>query len=59
MKKIIQKVRVISRATDEDKNLVVGAIMEAGGFVLMTGDGITDTEALDMAHVGISMGSSC
>jgi Ca2+-transporting ATPase len=59
MKSVIKSVKVIARATDEDKNLIVGAIEIAGGFILMSGDGINDTEALQMANVGVSMGSSC
>lgn len=59
MKGVIKTVKVIARATDEDKNLMVGAIKIAGGFILMSGDGINDTEALQMANVGVSMGSSC
>ena len=59
MKSVIKSVKVIARATDEDKNLIVGAIEKAGGFILMSGDGINDTEALQMANVGVSMGSSC
>lgn len=46
MKGVIKTVKVIARATDEDKNLMVGAIKIAGGFILMSGDGINDTEAL-------------
>jgi P-type E1-E2 ATPase len=46
MKSVIKSVKVIARATDEDKNLIVGAIEIAGGFILMSGDGINDTEAL-------------
>lgn len=59
MKSVIKSVKVIARATDEDKNLIVGAIEIAGGFILMSGDGINDTEALQMANVGVSMGTSC
>jgi Ca2+-transporting ATPase len=59
MKAVIKSVKVIARATDEDKNLMVAAIKSAGGFILMTGDGINDTEALALAHVGVSMGTSC
>lgn len=59
MKGVIKTVKVIARATDEDKNLMVGAIKIAGGFILMSGDGINDTEALQMANVGVSMGTSC
>ena len=59
MKNVIRTVKVIGRATDQDKNLIVAAIKTAGGFILMSGDGINDTEALSLAHVGVSMGSSC
>jgi len=46
MKSVIKTVKVIARATDEDKNLIVAAIKGVGGFILMSGDGINDTEAL-------------
>jgi len=46
MKNVIKNVKIIARATDEDKNLLVGAVREADGFILMSGDGINDTEAL-------------
>ena len=59
MKNVLLQVKIIARATDEDKNLLVGAIKKSQGFVLMSGDGINDTEALALAHVGVSMGSSC
>jgi Ca2+-transporting ATPase len=59
MKDVIKKVKVVARATDEDKDLMVGAIKNAGGFVLMSGDGINDTKALQLADVGVSMGTSC
>jgi len=59
MKAVIKTIKVIARATDEDKNLLVAAIKGSGGYILMSGDGINDTEALALAHVGVSMGSSC
>lgn len=46
VKDVIKKVKVIARASDEDKNLIVAVIDRAGGFIMMTGDGINDTEAL-------------
>jgi magnesium-transporting ATPase (P-type) len=59
MKKAIKLVKVIARSTDEDKKILVHCIKLAQGYVLMSGDGINDTEALDLAHVGVSMGTSC
>lgn len=59
MKSVIHDLKVIARATDEDKNILVACIKRANGFVLMSGDGINDTEALQSADVGVSMGTSC
>lgn len=46
MKSVIKHLKVIARATDQDKTLIVAAIKSAGGFILMSGDGINDCSAL-------------
>ena len=51
-----KKLRVIARATADDKKLLVGSIVNEGGMVLMSGKGIADSPALRMASVGICMG---
>lgn len=54
-----KKLRVIARATADDKKLLVAAIVNEGGMVLMSGKGIADGPALRMASVGICMGGGC
>jgi len=54
-----KNLKVIARATPEDKLLLICGIGQRGGVVGMAGDGISDAEALKTAHVGICMGSGC
>lgn len=54
-----KKVRVIARCTSEDKFVFVCGIKQKGGLVGMTGDSISDAEALKKADVGFCMGSGC
>jgi len=54
-----KKLRVIARATADDKKLLVASIVNEGGMVLMSGKGIADSPALRMASVGICMGAGC
>lgn len=51
--------RVLARATSEDKYVLVAGIKQKGGLVGMTGDSISDAEALKKADVGLCMGSGC
>lgn len=44
-------------ATPEDKEVLVGRLMESGAKVCMAGDGINDAPALARATVSIAMGS--
>ncbi len=46
-----------SGATPEEKERIVGQLMESGAKVCMVGDGINDAPALARATVGIAMGS--
>jgi Ca2+ transporting ATPase len=55
-KKIMTKLRVLARATPEDKHLIVQGLKEIGERVAVTGDGCNDAKALSAASVGISMG---
>lgn len=54
-----QRLRVIARATPEDKFLLIAGIKEAGGLVAMTGESVADATALKEADVGLCMGSGC
>ena len=57
--KVKSRLRIIARATAEDKFIFVAGIKQAGGLVGMTGDSIADAMALKRADVGLSMGSGC
>lgn len=54
-----KRVKVIARCTSEDKFVFVCGIKQKGGLVGMTGDSISDAEALRKADVGFCMGSGC
>jgi len=54
-----KKLKIIARATDEDKMLLIAGIKRKGGLVAMSGDSISDASALKMANVGLCMGNSC
>lgn len=51
--------RIIARASAEDKYVLVAGIKQAGGLVGMTGESIADAMALKKADVGLCMGSGC
>jgi len=51
--------RVIARATPEDRFIIVCGIKQKGGLVGMAGSSIADAEALKKADVGFCMGSGC
>jgi len=53
------KLRIIARATAEDKLLLIQGIKQEGGLVAMSGYSTSDATALKMANVGLSMGSGC
>lgn len=54
-----KKVKVIARTSSEDKFVLITGTKKRGGIVAMTGDSITDAEALRKADVGLCMGSGC
>ena len=49
----------MARTTSEDKFVFVSGVKQKGGLVGMTGDSISDAEALSKADVGLCMGSGC
>ena len=53
------RLRIIARASAEDKFILIAGIKQAGGLVGMTGDSIADAMALKKADVGLCMGSGC
>lgn len=57
VKKIIPRIRVISRALPTDKSRMVRLCQELNLVVGMTGDGVNDSPALKRADVGFAMGS--
>lgn len=48
---------IIARARPMDKKRLVEALQEKGHVVAVTGDGTNDAPALNIAHVGLSMGA--
>ena len=52
----VQKLKVIARASPEDKFILVFGLKELGNIVAVTGDGTNDAPALRQAHVGFAMG---
>jgi calcium-translocating P-type ATPase len=57
VKKLLPKIRVVSRALPQDKTRLVRLSQELDLVVGMTGDGINDAPSLKLADVGFSMGS--
>jgi len=57
LKKIVKKLRVVSRALPQDKSRLVRILEEEKQIVGMTGDGVNDAPALKKAAVGFAMGS--
>ncbi len=57
VKKILPKIRVISRALPQDKTRLVRLSQQLSLVAGMTGDGINDAPSLKLSDVGFAMGS--
>lgn len=57
LKKILPRLKVVSRALPTDKSRLVRIAQELNYVVGMTGDGVNDSPALKKADVGFAMGS--
>ena len=57
IKRILPKIRVVSRALPQDKTRLVRLSQELDLVVGMTGDGINDAPSLKLADIGFAMGS--
>ena len=55
-KHTVARLRVIARASPEDKFILVFGLKELGNIIAVTGDGTNDAPALKQAHVGFAMG---
>ena len=52
----VKELKIIARASPEDKFILVFGLKELGNIVAVTGDGTNDAPALRQAHVGFAMG---
>ena len=55
-KKVTKNLKIISRATPEDKFLLVFGLKKLNNIIAVTGDGTNDAQALKQSHIGFSMG---
>jgi Ca2+-transporting ATPase len=58
MNELVPRLRVLARASPEDKRILVTLLKDIGETVAVTGDGTNDAPALAAADVGFSMGVS-
>lgn len=58
-KRLNKKIRVIARATQIDKFILIRGIQQESGMIGMAGDSIADSVALKTANVGFCMGTGC
>ena len=55
LKQLCPLVSVFARVSPHQKEVILQALNDAGGFTLMCGDGTNDVGALKAAHVGVSV----
>ena len=58
-KHVANRLRVLSRATPDDKHAFITGLKQLGCVVAVTGDGINDVGALRASNVGFAMGTGC
>jgi Ca2+ transporting ATPase len=56
--RVTKELKVMARATPEDKFILVTGLIELDNVVAVTGDGTNDAPALKRADVGFAMGIS-
>jgi P-type E1-E2 ATPase len=55
----MENLKVLARATPLDKEILIRGLKFRNKIVAVTGNGITDVKCLQIANVGLAMGSGC